>query len=273
MQIGCVHTGDPRYVVECKRAILAAVFSPDNKFLLTAGGETAQDGEGARFWDAATGESVGEAWKHPGEIIRAVAFSPDGRLACTAGDDGTVRLWDTAKNELRAELGHNGPVDAVVFSHDSKTLLTGCEDHAARLWDVATGKLRLPPILHARGVQAVAFSADDRLIATGCRDQAARIWDTATGKLVSTPRRINTAVRLVAFSPDGKTLLTSGLGANRCIRLWPVPTPVTGDALRLALWTEVLTGMELSSEGVVNTLDTEQWQERRERLNKLGGPP
>jgi WD40 repeat protein/tRNA A-37 threonylcarbamoyl transferase component Bud32 len=256
-----------------KRPILAAAFSPDGKVLLTAGGEAGVDGEGARLWDTATGEPIGDGLKHPAEIIRAVAFSPDGRFACTAGDDNTVRLWDMASNEMRAELRHNGPVEVVAFSNDGKTLLTGSEDHTARLWDVATGKLRLPPIVHDRGVQSVAFSADDRLIATGCRDQAARIWDAATGKLVSTPRRLYTAVRQLVFSPDGKTLLSSGSGPARCIRLWPVPSPLSGDAQRLVLWTQVLTGMELNSEGVVNALDAEQWQERRERLEKLGGPP
>jgi WD40 repeat protein len=255
-----------------KRLILAAAFSPDGKLLLTAGGEAGLDGVGAQLWDATTGESLGEALKHPAEILRAVAFSPDGRLACTAGDDA-VRLWDMSNRELRAELPHNVPVEAVVFSHDSKSLLTGSDDHAARLWNVVTGKLRLPPILHARGVQAVAFSADDRLIATGCRDQAARIWDAGIGKLISTPRRLATTVRLVAFSPDGKTLLTSGFNAARCIRLWPVPAPVAGDVKRLTLWTQVLTGMELSNEGVVNALDAEQWHERRDLLQRLGGPP
>jgi WD40 repeat protein/tRNA A-37 threonylcarbamoyl transferase component Bud32 len=259
-----------------KRVIRAVAFRPDGKVLLTAGGEMGLDGEGARLWDATTGEPIGDALKHPAEIIRAVAFSPDGRHACTAGDDNAVRLWDAATGELRGEpLVHNGPVETAVFSHDSKTLLTGSEDRSARLWDVATGKLRLPPIPHAAAVQAVAFSADDRLIATGCRDQAARIWDAATGKLISTPRRHKTAVRFVAFSPDGKTLVTSGIDStvDRTVRLWPVPSPLAGDVERLVLWTQVLTGMELNSEGVVNMLDAEQWHERRERLEKLGGAP
>jgi len=161
----------------------------------------------------------------------------------------------------------------LAFSSDSKTLLTGSEDHTARLWDMASGKLRLPPIVHARGVQAVAFSPDDRLIATGCKDQSARIWDAATGKLICTPRRLGTAVRVVAFSHDGKTLFSSGLRATRCLRLWPVPAPLAGDVERLTLWTQVLTGMELNAEGVVNALDADQWQERRARLEKLGGVP
>ena len=87
-----------------KRKILTAAFSPDGKVLMTAGGEFGLDGEGARLWDAATGEPIGDGLKHPAEIIRAVAFSPDGRLAGTAGDDNSVRLWDRTKNELRAEL-------------------------------------------------------------------------------------------------------------------------------------------------------------------------
>jgi WD40 repeat protein len=259
------------------RVIRAAAFSPDSKVLLTAGGEAGLEGVGARRWDAATGEPIGDALKHPAEIIRAVAYSSDGHFACTAGDDNTVRLWDTATGELRGEpLVHSGSVETVVFSNDSKTLLTGSEDRTARLWDVATGKLRLPPITHAAAVQAVNFSADDRLIATGCRDGAARIWDAATAKLISTPRRHKTAVSAVAFSPDGKTLLTSGLGGtsvDRAGRLWPVPSPLAGEVERLVLWTQVHTGMELNSEGVVNMLDAEQWHERRERLEKLGGPP
>src|SRR4029079_3201879 len=43
---------------------------------------------------------------HPGEIF-AVAISPDGRLAATAGDDGTIRLWELATGSpVGAPLRH-----------------------------------------------------------------------------------------------------------------------------------------------------------------------
>jgi hypothetical protein len=74
----------------------------------------------------------------------------------------------------------------------------------------------------------------------------------------------------VAFSPDGKTFLVRGKSTSW---IWPLPTPVSGDVERLVLWTQVITGLELDDNGLVRVLDAASWAERRERLQKLGGPP
>jgi tetratricopeptide (TPR) repeat protein len=52
-----------------------------------------------------------------------------------------------------------------------------------------------------------------------------------------------------------------------------VPTPLEGEVDRIVLWTQVMTGMELDDNGVVRVLDAETWQDRRQRLEKRGGPP
>src|SRR5262249_19776535 len=51
-------------------------FSPDGRSVLTS------IGQGAQFWDAATGHRIGPAMKHDNEAW-IVAFSPDGRTALT----------------------------------------------------------------------------------------------------------------------------------------------------------------------------------------------
>ncbi|WP_044149444.1 WD40 repeat domain-containing protein, partial [Singulisphaera acidiphila] len=61
--------------------------------------------------------------------VRALAFSPDGKLALTGSHDRTGRLWEVASGQpVGAPLYHQGPVVAVAFSPDGKTVLTGSED-------------------------------------------------------------------------------------------------------------------------------------------------
>ena len=49
--------------------------------------------------------------------------------------------------------------------------------------------------------------------------------------------------------------------------------PLPDDVPRLAAWVEAATGLELDERGSIRVLDRTAWQERRRRLEQLGGPP
>ena len=81
-------------------------------------------GHGAILKGAAGAQGMGASDTTADEgDVNGIAFAPDGRRVATAGDDGTVRIWDVATGETLMTLkGHTGRVTCVGFSADNAYL-------------------------------------------------------------------------------------------------------------------------------------------------------
>ena len=157
------------------------------------------------------------------EIVLAVAFCQDGKMALMAGVENTAQLREMATGKpLGPTLKHPDAIVAVALSADGKIGLTGSRDKTARLWETTTGKPIGPPLQHQDAVVAAALSADGKAALTGSFDHTARLWEAATGKQLGPPLRHGGSVPAVAFSPDGKTVLTAS--HDRTARLWETAT-------------------------------------------------
>ena len=156
--------------------------------------------------------------------VHAVAIAPDGTWLATAGDDGSVRIWDPDSGQQRAALGgRDRPLYAVAIAPDGTWLASaGGYDKSVRIWDLATGRQRAV-LGGGRAVRAVAIAPDGTWLASaGGYDKSVRIWDLATGRQRAVLGGDAGAVRAVAIAPDG-TWLASG-GDDGVVRIWDLAT-------------------------------------------------
>ncbi len=213
------NTADWQRALLFASAALHQEIAPEHEALLPA---TA----GAMFDPAVFQNSFAASWFSPAtnfhrDLIRSVAFSPDGKMLASASSDETIRLWDVASGESRRELkGHTNRVRNVVFSPDGKMLASGSEDETIRLWEVASGESRRELKGHTNWVNSVAFSPDGKMLASASSDQTIRLWEVASGESRRELKGHTSSVNSVAFSPDGK-MLASG-SSDQTIRLWEV---------------------------------------------------
>ena len=115
-------------------------FSPDNKFLVSAG-------RSATLWNAETGSEILKLYDDEHRISK-MTFSPDGKILVGGDTDGKIILWDfelilekhkNQKSSLTSQLrniinrkslnienktlpGHPNAVNTLTYSSDGKTL-------------------------------------------------------------------------------------------------------------------------------------------------------
>jgi WD40 repeat protein/serine/threonine protein kinase len=282
------------------KPVYSAVFHPNRPLVLTG----CEDGT-AQLWNSDTGNPEGPPFSHEGAVmvtafrpngetfvtgvhngpamlwptnhqgggiplvpsrnVLAACFSHDGNMILTGGDSG-AQLWDGRTGRLLdSELSQTGKVWAVAFSPDDSLALTCSGDGVAQLWNTQTRNYYGPPLTHNGSVFAGDFSPDGHLILTASADHTVRLWDVGTcrqvGPIISHDNRVSCA----AFSRDGKKFATGSEDQTACI--WPTPIEADGDSTHVMLWAQMLTGMELESNGVLQPLEFSKWQELRRLLH------
>ena len=135
-----------------ERQVPAHDFALTGLAVLAHGGTlTASIDRTLRRW---SDEGMLELAGHEQPIV-ALAASPDGTLAASAGAKGEVMLWNGAEGHPTLVLAGSGPTAwALALTPDGHRLLAGGADGAVRVWSTATGQLLGRPVPEAEAPAA-----------------------------------------------------------------------------------------------------------------------
>lgn len=173
-----------------------------------------------KFWDLSSGNEhvvdVDPNWNV------WVDFSPGGNAVALASFDGTIRIFDTAGNQLKV-FPSDGSIQRVcVFSPNGQWLASAGGDNKITVRNTSDWSVAAVLQGHTSDIYDMRFSPDSSMLASGSYDETCRLWSTADWSLMHlfTAPEINGTygVYAVAFSPDSQTLAYSE-GENNRIRL------------------------------------------------------
>ncbi len=185
--------------------VISVAFSPDKRQLISA----SYDGT-LRLWQLPAQLSLEKTLddlsvltmkRHEGKI-NCVAYSPDGTLIASGGDDRQILLWNARGKFVKQLDRYLGSVMTLNFSADGTKLVAAGESAAPPIvYDVRSGQKIAYFPGHVDTVNASAFLGNEQ-IATAGSDNIIYIWNARTGSQEQQMLGKGRKVLHVAFGND-----------------------------------------------------------------------
>jgi WD40 repeat protein/serine/threonine protein kinase len=148
-------------------------------------------------------------YAHEGKVHDAI-YHPEGSRIASTGDDGQIRVWDTATGRLIQSMpGQKGGVNFPAFSPDGLVVAAANRQGGVSTWDLNSGREVMTFGGDGQEITAVAFNPDGTRLAAGGEGGIAHVWDLATGERKATIHNPGgAALTDLIYSSGGDQLFT-----------------------------------------------------------------
>ena len=137
--------------------------------------------------------------------MSCLAYSPDGAVIATGGQDAKVKLWNTASGFCFVTFSeHESSVTGLCFTPNGKVVLSTSLDGTVRAFDMARYR-NFKTFTTPRPVQLSCVSVDaggDLIVAGGQDVFEIYLWSLTTGRLLEILSGHEGPVSALAFSPS-----------------------------------------------------------------------
>jgi len=151
--------------------------------------------------------------------VRAVAVTPDGRIAVSASDDCTLKVWNLERGTEKLSLeGHSDLIKAVVVTQDGRQAISVSDDRTLRVWSLETGAVIQTINVYFDWLTALAVTPDGRFAITGSHDHALKVWNLERGSEEHTLEGHADRINAVAITQDGRFAVSAS--DDQTLRVW-----------------------------------------------------
>lgn len=212
---------DPTEILAHKSHVNAVAFSPDGKFLVSAGMDNL-----VKLWSVEEWALFSTFFGHE-KSANSLSFTPDGERLATASTDRTVRVWTFP---FGGEERREEKLDSARISPDGETVASRAGKDRLRLWSLASGET-VGYLDHEARITAMAFSPDGgELLAAPAGEGVVR-WNVGSAEEAGRFGADGAVVAALAYLADGARVAVSG--HDGAIRI--VETDGWSEALRIDL--------------------------------------
>lgn len=213
------------------------------------------------FLSAQTGKEDARILKKHGAPVKAVAFSEDGQVLATGGEDKTIYFWNVKTGELTGTIKSFFNVKALQFTPDnlilaacgtdirlmdmqgklvrtfsgyttdiwsmdynasSHKVIAGSYAKSIKVWNFDNASLLFNLSGHEKSCLPVNMNKAGDMAVSGSLDKSVRLWDLQKGGQLRKFEIHSENIFAVDFHPSGKYVLSAS--ADKTIRLYHLET-------------------------------------------------
>ena len=204
--------------------VLALAFSPDGKYLATAGYNE------VILWDVSNGQPHRRIGNLP-QRIQGLVWNRENKLLVgggTPGEYGEISIVDTTTGTREKVFGTFDDIVLAVASNPAGDLVAaGSAGMQSRVYQRGSGKMLWQARVHSDWVTGVAFSPDNQFLVTTSRDQTAKVHEVESGTLFTTYNghrkqlgKFTGRFAIYDITFDARSGFACTVGEGRAVRVW-----------------------------------------------------